>query len=95
MVAVLIQTGPDLTRTGFLNAAESVCKWNASTGIAPVSASPTDHRWNQHEVFVKATGTTAGTFSWVPLGDVIAFDSTKDCKAPTPPPDASKQPQIK
>jgi len=92
MVNVLIQAGPDLTRSGFLAAAESVCKFNASTGIAPMSLSPTDHRWNQAEVFVKATGTTTDTFSWVPFGDVIAFESTKDCAVPTPPPDATKQP---
>ncbi len=92
-VAALIQAGPDLTRSNFLNAAESFCKFNSSVGIAPVSTSPTDHRLNQQEVFVKATGTTADTFSWKPFGDVIAFDSTTNCTPPTPPADATKQPR--
>ncbi len=92
MVRVLIQAGPNLTRSNFLAAAETICKFNASTGIAPISLSPTDHRWNQQEIFVKATGTTADTFSWKPFGDVIAFDSTKNCTPVTPPPDATKQP---
>jgi ABC-type branched-subunit amino acid transport system substrate-binding protein len=92
-VYALIQAGPDLTRSGFLSAAESFCKVNASTGIAPASLSPTDHRVNQQEIFVKATGTTADTFSWKPFGDVIAFDSTTSCTPPTPPADATKQPR--
>jgi ABC-type branched-subunit amino acid transport system substrate-binding protein len=93
MVRVLIQAGPNLTRSSFLAAAETICNFNASTGIAPESLSPTDHNWNQQEIFVKATGTTADTFSWKPFGDVIAFDSTKNCTPVTPPPDATKQPQ--
>jgi ABC-type branched-subunit amino acid transport system substrate-binding protein len=92
MVHVLIQAGPDLTRSGFLKAAESVCKFESPTGIAPESMSPTDHRWNQQEMFVKATGTTADTFRWAPFGDVITFESTKSCTPATPPTDATKQP---
>ena len=46
MVAVLIQTGPDLTRTNFLKAAETICKWGNGAVIAPRSLSPTDHNWN-------------------------------------------------
>ncbi|MGD0765312.1 MAG: ABC transporter substrate-binding protein, partial [Dehalococcoidia bacterium] len=92
LAGMLIQAGPNLTRSSFLAAAESVCKVNGSTGIAPASLSPTDHRLNQQEIFAKATGTTADTFSWKPFGDVIAFDSTTSCTRPTPPPDATIQP---
>ena len=96
MVAVLIQTGPDLTRTNFLNAAESICKYEGQGTIAPISMSPTDHAWNEAEVFVEATGTTADTFSWKPFGEVITqYETTKDCKAPTAPADADKQPHAK
>jgi branched-chain amino acid transport system substrate-binding protein len=93
MVHLLIQAGPDLTRDGFLDAAESLCKWTPIVGIAPLSFSPTDHRFNQAEIYVRATGTSAEDFEWKPFGDVISFESTKDCVEPTPPPDATKQPQ--
>ncbi len=94
MVQVLIQAGPDLTRTSFLNAAESICKFNGGATIAPISLSPTDHAWNEEELFVKATGTTADTFSWKPFGDVITqYETTKDCTPPKRPADADKQPQ--
>ena len=43
--------------------------------------SPTDHAWNEAEVFVKAEGDSADTFRWKPFGDVIAqYETTKDCK---------------
>ena len=42
-------------------------------------------------MFVKETGTGAD-FKWVPFGDVIDFETTKDCKAPTEPAEATKQP---
>ena len=92
MVEVLILTGPDLTRTNFLKAAETICKLDNGAVISPKSLSPTDHDWNEAEVFVKATGTGAD-FKWVPFGDVIDFESTKDCTPPTPPADADKQPR--
>jgi len=91
LVHILIQAGPDLTRSGFLDAAESVCKFKGSTVFAEVSTSPTDHRWNESEMFVKATG-TGDSFRWAPFGDLVVRDSTKDCTPPTPPPDATKQP---
>ena len=94
MVQVLIQAGPDLTRDSFLDAAESMCKWSSPTGIAPVSLSPTDHRFNQLERYVKATGTDTATFKWEFFGDDISFESTKDCTAPKPPADADKQPKV-
>ena len=91
MTAILIQTGPDLTRTNFLKAAESICKWDNGAVWTPKSLSPTDHDWNESEKFVKATG-TGDDFKWVPFGDVIDFETTKDCTAPTQPADATKQP---
>ncbi len=92
MTAVLIQTGPDLTRTNFLKAAESICGWDDGALWAPISFSATDHDANEAEKFVKATGTSADNFSWVPFGDVISFETTKSCKAPTPPAEATTQP---
>ena len=93
MVEVLIQTGKDLTRTNFLKAAESICKYEGQGTIAPISMSPTDHAWNEAEIFVKAEGETADTFKWAPFGDVITqYETTKDCKPATPPADADKQP---
>jgi branched-chain amino acid transport system substrate-binding protein len=91
MTAILIQAGPDLTRTNFLKAAESICKWDNGGVWTPKSLSPTDHDWNESEEFVKATG-TGDAFKWLPFGDVISWETTKDCKAPTEPADASKQP---
>ena len=91
MTAILIQTGPDLTRTNFLKAAESICKWDNGVVWSPKSLTATDHDWNEAEMFVKATGTGAD-FKWVPFGDVIDFETTKDCKAPTEPAEATKQP---
>jgi len=91
MTAILIQAGPDLTRTNFLKAAESICRWDNGAVWTPKSLSPTDHDWNESEMFVKATGTGAD-FKWVPFGDVIDFETTKDCKAPTEPAEATKQP---
>jgi len=92
MVEVLILTGPDLTRTNFLKAAETICKLDNGAVISPKSLSPTDHDWNEAEIFVKATGTGAD-FKWEPFGDVIDFESTKDCTPPTKPADADKQPR--
>jgi len=94
MVHLLIQAGPDLTRESFLDAAESMCKWSAPTGVAPASFSPTDHRYSQVERLVKATGTDAATFKWEFFGETVSFEDTEECTAPTPPPDADKQPKV-
>ena len=96
MVAVLIQAGPDLTRSGFLDAAESICKYTGGTGISPLSFSPTDHSWNEQEIFVKAAGkgTPEDPFSWVPFGEPITeFEKTKDCKQPKHPEGFDAQPK--
>ena len=92
MVQLLKQAGPDLTRESFLDAAESLCKWTSPIAVLPASFSPTDHRYTQVEVYVKATGTTTETFRWEFFGDPVVFESTEDCTEPTPPPDFDKQP---
>jgi branched-chain amino acid transport system substrate-binding protein len=92
IVGTLKQAGKNLTRDSFLDAAESVCKYMTDTSLVPASTSPTDHRPIEGEVLVRATGTTAETFKWEPFGDVISFESTTDCVAPTPPPGADDQP---
>jgi branched-chain amino acid transport system substrate-binding protein len=96
MTAILIQAGPDLTRTSFAKASESICKYEGQGTIAPISMSPTDHAWNEAEVFVKAEGETADTFRWKPFGDVITtYETTKDCTKAPAPADADKQPHAK
>jgi branched-chain amino acid transport system substrate-binding protein len=96
-VTVLRQTGRDLTRSSFLNAAESGCNVVARSAIAPSSTSPTDHRPIEVEQYVRATVDRTDpnnpVFTWQPFGDLMVFESTKDCKEPTPPADYDKQPQ--
>jgi branched-chain amino acid transport system substrate-binding protein len=92
MVGLLKQAGKDLTRDSFLDAAESICNYSTETSLVPSSTSPTDHRLLEAEVLVRATGTTADTFHWEPFGDIISFESTTDCVAPTPPPGGIDQP---
>jgi branched-chain amino acid transport system substrate-binding protein len=82
MTDILRRSGPDLTREKFLDTAESTCKWQGSTGLAPVSMSPTDHRAFEVEQYVRATtdkSTDPPTFAWKPFGDPVNFESTKDC----------------
>jgi len=82
---ILRNAGRDLTREKFLDAAESTCKWEAPAGLAPSSMSPTDHRPIEVEEYVRATtdkSTNPPTFVWKPFGDLINFESTKDCTAP-------------
>lgn len=96
-VSVLRQAGRDLTRSGFLNAAESVCNYDCWGCLVPTSMSPTDHRPTEVEQYVKATVDNSDpnkpVFTWKPFGDLITFESTKTCTAPTPPPDFDKQPK--
>ena len=93
MVRVLKQAGPNLTRGSFLDAAESMCEFVCSTCMVPASLSPSDHRYMQMEVYVRATGTDAETFRWEPFGEPFGFESTKECVAPTPPPGFDQQPE--
>ncbi len=95
LVGLVKQAGPNLTRDAFLQAAESVCKYYDGTTLVPASTSPTDHRFLEGEVMVRATTDKSSgvpAFRWVPFGDVIAFESTKDCVVPTPPPGSEDQP---
>jgi hypothetical protein len=90
MTSILVQTGPDLTRTAFLKSAE-ICKWDDAGVWTPKSLSTTDHDWNESEMSATATG-TGDTFKWATFGDAVDWESTTDCTAPTLPWDAIKQP---
>jgi len=82
MVHALEETGPDLTRESFVDAAESVCGWMCSTCMVPVNLSPTDHRPTQVEIYVRATvdrSTDPPTFRWEPFGEPFGFESTEEC----------------
>jgi ABC-type branched-subunit amino acid transport system substrate-binding protein len=82
MVHILQETGPDLTREKFLDAAESVCGWMSSSAMVPSSVSPTDHRPVEVEVYVRATvdrSTDPPTFTWQPFGEPYGFESTPKC----------------
>jgi ABC-type branched-subunit amino acid transport system substrate-binding protein len=83
IVAKILQdAGPDLTRDSFLDAAESLCGWTPSVGFAPINFSPTDHKPNEAEQYVRGTvdrSTDPPTFTWQPFGDVISFESTPKC----------------
>ncbi len=97
-VGLLRQAGKDLTRESLIAAGESVCKVTSDVSMPGVasSTSPTDHEFVQAEVMVKASisSTDPTLVDWVPFGDPIDFDSTKDCKVPTPPPGATDQPGV-
>lgn len=95
IVGYLKQTGPNPTRESFLKAVESLCEYMCDTCLVPASTSPTDHRLVDAEVMAKATidrSTNPPTFKWVPFGDPIDFEGTRDCTVPTPPPGAEKEP---
>jgi len=82
MTKVLEDAGPDLTREKFLDAAESLCGWMASTAFVPVNLSPTDHRPVEVEVYVRATvdrSTDPPSFAWKPFGEPFGFESTREC----------------
>ncbi len=95
VVMVLRQAGPNLNRESFLAAAESSCKVYGPTNLAPWSTSPTDHRANEASVIARAVvdhSVDPPTVRWEPFGDIVDFESTKDCIVPTPPPGAEDQP---
>jgi len=94
-VMQLMQAGPDLTVDSFVDAAESTCKWQCETCLLSASTSPTDHRGNEAEVmaqWVMDRSTDPPSPKWVPFGDPVSFESTKDCKQPTPPAGYEDQP---
>jgi branched-chain amino acid transport system substrate-binding protein len=87
-VTTLKGAGRDLTVDSFVASAEAECKYMAETALVPASMSPTDHRPTQAEVmarWVMDRSTDPPTPKWEAFGDVIDFESTKDCKQPTPP----------
>ncbi len=95
MVGLLKQAGKNLTRQSLIAAAESVCNFGTDLSLLPASTSPTDHRFLESEVFVKATVDRTGAspvFRWQIFGDPIGFESTKNCTVPTPPAEAKGQP---
>ncbi len=95
MLGLIKQVGKNLTRQSLIAAAESVCKYGTDLSLLPSTTSPTDHRFLEAEIFVKATvdrSTATPTFRWQPFGEPVGFESTKDCTVPTPPPDATDQP---
>ena len=94
-VLTLKQAGPDLTVDSFVAAAESVCKWQCATCLLPASSSSTDHSGGQAEVMARweiDRSTDPPTPKWMAFGDPISFESTKDCKQPTPPAGYEDQP---
>jgi branched-chain amino acid transport system substrate-binding protein len=87
MVEILKQAGPDLTREGFLDAAESMCNYVCSMCITPFTMAPDDHRPVEVEMYVRATvdrSTNPPTFRWQRFGDIYGFETTKECVPPTP-----------
>ena len=94
-VGLLKQAGKDLTRQSLIAAAESVCNYSTDISLLPESTSPTDHRFMEAEIFVKATVDRSGatpSLRFVPFGDPVGFESTTSCKVPTPPAGAADQP---
>ncbi len=95
VASLLKQAGPDLTRESLIAATEDVCRYMNVFSLVPSSTSPTDHQFLEAEVFVKGTvdrTVDPPIFHWKPFGDVVDFESTKNCTVPTPPADATKQP---
>ncbi|MEX1252842.1 MAG: ABC transporter substrate-binding protein [Dehalococcoidia bacterium] len=72
-VEVLRRAGPDLTREGLVDAAESIRGYDCSICYAPVSLSPTDHRPVEVERYVRLEDG-----KWVPFGDLVDFESTPE-----------------
>jgi branched-chain amino acid transport system substrate-binding protein len=73
MVEVLRRAGPDLTREGLVDAAESVRRYECSVCYAPISLSPTDHRPVEVENYVRLEDGR-----WVPFGELVNFESTPE-----------------
>jgi ABC-type branched-subunit amino acid transport system substrate-binding protein len=95
MAGLLKQAGKDLTREALIAASESICNFATDLSLLPASTSPTDHRFLETEVFVKATVDRSGpspVFRWQIFGDPIGFESTTSCTVPTPPPGGVDQP---
>jgi len=87
-VTTLKGAGQDLTVDSFVASAEAECKYKAGSSLVPASMSPTDHRATEAEVMARweiDRSTDPPTPKWVAFGDIIDFESTKECEEPTPP----------
>ncbi len=73
MVEALKRAGPDLTREGLVEAAESIRDYMCSVCLTPVNLSPTDHRPFEIEVYNRVEGG-----QWVAFGEPVDFETTKD-----------------
>lgn len=71
VVEILNRSGRDLTREGFLDAAESVRGWMCGACMVPMSLSPTDHRPLEMEMYNRVEGG-----KWVAFGEPVSFEST-------------------
>jgi branched-chain amino acid transport system substrate-binding protein len=94
-VTTLKQAGPDLTVDSFVASAESECKYQAPTSLVPASLSPTDHRATEAVMMARwhmDRSTDPPQPNWIAFGDVIDFETTKDCVTPTPQPGYFDQP---
>jgi hypothetical protein len=59
------------------------------------STSPTDHAFIEGGVLERVEAdhsVSPATIKFVIFGDPISYESTTNCKVPTPPADATKQP---
>jgi ABC-type branched-subunit amino acid transport system substrate-binding protein len=72
MVKVLEDTGPDLTRDSFLDAAENLRGFQCSFCLVPVSLSSTDHKLFEIEQYAEVQDG-----KWVTFGEPVDFESTK------------------
>jgi len=73
MVEALERAGPDLTREGLVEAAETIRDFQCSTCLTPVNMSPTDHRPFEIEVYNRVEGG-----KWVAFGEPVDFETTKE-----------------
>ena len=94
-VQLLKEAGPNLTRQSLVQAAQSVCRYKSDIGLITESTSPTDHAFIEGGVLEKVEAdhsVSPATIKFVIFGDPISYESTTNCKVPTPPADATKQP---
>jgi branched-chain amino acid transport system substrate-binding protein len=73
VVEILNRAGPDLTREGFLDAAETIRGWMCNGCVVPISLSPTDHRPLEIEMYMQVEDG-----KWVSFGEIISYESTPE-----------------
>ena len=94
-VQLLKEAGPNLTRQSLVQAAQSVCRYKSDIGLITESTSPTDHAFIEGGVLERVEAdhsVSPATIRFVIFGQPISYESTTNCKVPTPPADATKQP---